>query len=200
LHPDIEDFLSVSCEYPDHTFFLWTNGRYKNHTDEIVKTRNIGISYKHTVYKNVIIQVDYPKEGRRFIPTLVAPQDVYPLPEKEQYFTQYAYNNCPQWKSCQILFYDHYAYACECAGSFDKIANFNNGWEIKENFLDELTDKDVIKQLTNFCYRCALCLPKDIRDNFVQKTEDPPLYSLTNLELLPKHKIVGNPQGTTKFL
>lgn len=78
LHPEIESFLSI-CEskYPNTKFFIWTNGKYKKHKDQIIKTKYTGTSHPHSFYKNVIVQVDFEKSRERtFVPTLVAPQDI----------------------------------------------------------------------------------------------------------------------------
>jgi len=87
---------------------------------------------------------------------------------------------------CQLLFYDKFAYACECAGSFDKITEFDKGWIVKENFLEDLKDEDVINQLSNFCYRCGHCVPKNIRRKFIQKISENPLCSITNKNITKK--------------
>ncbi len=188
LHPDIEKFLSFSKDYPDNLFFIWTNGKYKKYDQKnIIKTQYTGTSYTHTDYKNVVVQVDHSKEGRFFIPTLVAPKDILYLENKEQYFLTYAQKNCFMWNYCQILFYDKYAYACECAGSFDKIDKFNNGWLIEKNFLDKLNNEDVIKQVSNFCQKCGHCLPKEIKQKLMQKVEDDSLYSISNKEIVKKN-------------
>lgn len=194
LHPEIESFLSI-CEskYPNTKFFIWTNGKYKKHKDQIIKTRYAGVSHPHSFYKNVIVQVDFEKSRERtFIPTLVAPQDIVVGKNKRFFFEEYAQKNCYMFKSCQLLFYDKYAYACECGGSFDKITNFDKGWPIFENFLDKLTDEDVIEQLSNFCYRCGHCLPKEIRKNYVQKVSETPICSSTNKNITNKDIIVIN--------
>jgi len=87
LHPEIENFLGI-CEkrYPENIFFIWTNGKYKNYKNTI-KTRYTGTSYFHSVYRNVIVQMDFEKEKeRKFISTLVAPQDIIKGKNKRQFF------------------------------------------------------------------------------------------------------------------
>lgn len=84
------------------------------------------------------------------------------------------------------MFYDKYAYACECGGSFDKITNFDKGWPIFDNFLDKLNDEDVVNQLSNFCYRCGHCLPKDIKEKYQQNILENPICSNTNKNITSK--------------
>ena len=183
LHPNIENFLSSTSDFPNNRFFLWTNGRYKT-IGEQVTTQYQGTSYSHPAYKNVVVQVDFSKKGRSFAPTLIAPTDVLPPCPQEDYFKFYAQKHCFVWKYCSMIFYGNQAYACECAGSFDKMGDSVHGWEIKDNLLDSLTDEDVVTQMTQFCYRCGLCLPPDIRKKYDQKTDDPALFSQTNQDLV----------------
>jgi len=203
LHPKIENFLEISEAYPNNLFFIWTNGKYDNHKKETIKTCYHGESYPHSKYKNIIVQKDFSKKNREFISTLVAPKDLYSLKNKKDYFKEFATKNCGHWKFCQILFYDNYAYACECAGSFDKITTFSKGWEIEENFLDKLTDEDVIKQLSDFCYRCGHCLSDQHKEKWLQKTDNEPLYSISNIKII-KNKFgkqkKENMIGKNKFL
>lgn len=187
LHPAIEDFLKI-CEkdHPENYFFIWTNGKYKKYKEGIVKTSYTGSSYHHSIYKNILVQVDLKEEDRKFISTLIAPQDIIFKKSKRQFFEEYAQNHCNMYKNCHILFYDKFAYACECAGSFDKITEFDKGWIIQENFLESISDEDVINQLSNFCYRCGHCIPKNIREKFFQSILKKPLCSTTNKDITKK--------------
>lgn len=183
LHPEIESFLAACEDWPNNRFFLWTNGKYTDLGDKVELRRYSGSSHKHPRHSNVIVQVDRSKEGRDFVPTLVAPKDVAPLPTDRDYFTVYAQQHCFMWKYCHLLFYDDRAYPCECSGSFDRITGRSHGWEIKEGLLDVLTDEDVIREMEAACHRCGFCLPPDVRSRYVQKADKAPVASRSNYDV-----------------
>lgn len=179
IHPKYNAFLDLFRTYKGKTHFtIFTNNRLKVYNVEE------NINY-------YIAPKDNPED--RFVPTLVAPVDVYGEQDKIWYWHNLTKKHCYMWSNCNSLIIQKRAYLCEASGAIDTLTGENHGWELKwgENAFDH-SEEEISEQASHFCYRCAWCLPDDVKDKFHQRISDSTLVTISNINLLKKDIVVVN--------
>lgn len=199
LHPQWNLLLSIMKNHQNVLFRVSTNGRLLKdienpypllplnvatlkHIKDIEKSQNQPDT-------NIFYIVDPKTEEKinntSFIPTFIAPIDVYPKKSKH-FFWYKAQEKCEIWKNCSASIYNKKAYFCEVAGAMDHMFyNGTKGWDINEKPFNK-SIKEIEEQASHFCYRCAWCIKDEININ--QKINDPTFISKTNFIDIDKEK------------
>jgi hypothetical protein len=207
LHPKWEEILDIIYSYDNIPFMVWTNGRTfkdknilpKSGYEKFLhiftsqdKTFNHGnnLNYRNAHDKNVGYRIDYKDTNIRFLPTLVAPIDVFGDPNKKNYWRKAA-KDCLIWNLCETIIYKNKAYYCTIAAAMDHLYfDGAHGWEIRpdKNPFDK-TDEEVTEQASDFCYRCGWCCHTSYGEGtnyYKQFSQSKTLVSQTNFEGAPK--------------
>jgi organic radical activating enzyme len=206
VHPQWSDLVDIMHSHQDVLFRVSTNGRlHKNPKNPYPKlTLNVAtlksiirVEKSNLKLEDNVLYVIDPKdeskvENYQFVPTLVAPIDLYPHKSKS-YFWIKAQQDCGIWKHCSAAIYNNKAYFCEVAASMDHLLfNGENGWDVTDKPFSKTTN-EIAEQAEKFCYRCAWCVKgDDAIKQHMQKISEPTKISQTNVNSLP------NPKG--KFL
>lgn len=174
LHPKYEEMLDLLRSYRGTMMFMvYSNGRRP----------------PYNVEENIFYCIDQKDANtdRFYVPTLVAPIDIYGNQDKKSYW-ELTKQNCHIWNHCACIIMHKRAYACEIFAAFDTMSDENHGWELKwgENAFDKSED-EIKEQAAHYCYRCGWCLPQDIKNKFHQKIDHPPLVTISNIDLNFKH-------------
>jgi organic radical activating enzyme len=195
LHPQWKELVEVMELHGDVLFRVSTNGRlaheeikkYKNEKEmniatlrEIIKIEKSDHRPKSNINYIIDPKDEYKIQSYKFVPTMIAPIDVYPNKNKK-YFWKKAQRDCGIWKNCSKSIYNGKAYFCEVAASMDWLFyNGQNGWDLNDNLFDK-SIREIEGQAEKFCHRCAWCIKTDpVMSNYVQKISDPTLVSETN--------------------
>lgn len=196
IHPQWGELLEIMYQHEDVLFRVSTNGRL--HED--VKNPHPNFSLNVATFKTIIeiekgsekaesnvLYIIDPKDEEKlknysFVPTLVAPIDLYPEKSKE-YFWIKSQRDCGIWKYCSASIYNNKAYFCEAAAAMDHLFNDGeNGWEVSDQPFNK-TPEEISEQAEKFCYRCAWCIKYDpALEKFKQKIAEPTLTSDTNIK------------------
>ena len=177
IHPEWDRIRELFWSFPHIDFRIFTN---------MLHTQGCLPEHEDNIWYHCDNEM---REWGHYLPTLVAPIDIYKVPDHGFYW-QMAQQYCWMWKDeCSGMLYDNRVYMCQPAGAFDRILGTNYGWEFvpgKNPFLR--SNEEIAEQAHNFCYRCAFSLDAKTKEAFTeqQPITQPSLCTITNHQYITR--------------